>query len=107
MTLQQVQLRQDWIAAFCRRWRIAEFALFGSVLTSAFKPDSDVDVPVTFPADAEWSLADWVTMQEELEQSFGRPADMVESGALRNPVRRHHILNSKQVHLCGLRSHRP
>ena len=83
--------------AFCRRWRIAEFALFGSVLTDEFKPDSDVDVLVTFDADAEWSLADWVTMQEELKDCFGRPVDLVESDALRNPFRRYRILSTKQV----------
>jgi len=36
------------LAAFCRRWKIREFALFGSVLREDFRPDSDVDVLVTF-----------------------------------------------------------
>ena len=40
------------IAEFCRKWRIAEFALFGSVLRDDFRPDSDVDVLVTFDPDA-------------------------------------------------------
>ena len=43
------------IAEFCRKWRIAEFALFGSVLRDDFRPDSDVDVLVTYDPDAGWS----------------------------------------------------
>jgi uncharacterized protein len=36
------------IEDFCRRWRIKELALFGSVLREDFRPDSDVDVLVSF-----------------------------------------------------------
>ena len=36
------------ITEFCHRWRIAELALFGSVLRDDFHADSDVDVFVTF-----------------------------------------------------------
>jgi len=46
----------DRIAEFCRRWKITELALFGSVLRDDFRPDSDVDVLVTFAPDAPWSL---------------------------------------------------
>jgi len=38
-----------------------------------------------------------VEMQEELEKIFGRPVDLVEKEALRNPYRRHSILNSREV----------
>jgi hypothetical protein len=33
---------------FCIKWKIAEFALFGSVLREDFGGDSDVDVLVSF-----------------------------------------------------------
>jgi predicted nucleotidyltransferase len=42
-----VPLSKDKVAAFCRRWKIDEFALFGSVLRDDFRPDSDIDVLVT------------------------------------------------------------
>lgn len=85
------------IAEFCRKWRIAEFALFGSVLRDDFRPDSDVDVLVTFDQDAGWSLFDLVDMQEELTTLFGRDVDLVEKDGIRNPFRRHAILRSKEV----------
>ncbi len=36
------------VAALCRRHHIRRLALFGSVLTDDFRPDSDVDVLVDF-----------------------------------------------------------
>ena len=85
------------IAGFCRRWKIAELALFGSVLGSDFRPDSDVDVLVTFADDAGWSLFDIVEMEEELGRIFGRNVDLVEKCGLKNPFRRHSILTSREV----------
>ena len=85
------------IRAFCRRWKITEFALFGSILRDDFHPGSDVDVLVSFAADAHWSLWDLTEIQQELEAIFGRPVDLVENGTLRNPFRRQAILSTKQV----------
>jgi predicted nucleotidyltransferase len=88
------------IADFCQRWKITEFALFGSILREDFRPDSDVDVLVTFAPSARWSLFDLVTMQEELTSIFGRPVDLLTRNgvaASRNYIRRKAILNSAQV----------
>lgn len=93
----QIDVPGDQIAAFCRKWRVTEFSLFGSVLGEAFRPDSDVDVLVSFAPDVHWGLFDLVEMREELGNLFGRSVDLVEKQALRNPFRRHAILTSRQV----------
>jgi uncharacterized protein len=93
----QVLIDETAIEDFCRRWRVAEFALFGSVLREDFRPDSDVDVLVTFEPDAPWSLWDLISMQDELEALFGRKVDLVEKRSIKNPFRRHSILTTKQV----------
>ena len=85
------------VAEFCRRWSIREFSFFGSVLRDDFRPDSDIDVVVSFDGGAAWSLFDLVTMQQELGGILGRPVDLIEESALRNPYRRAAILSSKQV----------
>jgi len=85
------------ISAFCRKWRIKELALFGSVLRDDFSPASDVDVLVSFSPEAHVSLFDFVEMREELEGIFQRKVDLVSEGGLRNPFRRHEILSSRQV----------
>jgi uncharacterized protein len=87
----------DQIADFCRRWKVTEFALFGSILRADFRPDSDVDVLVTFERDAPWTLWDLSRMRSELKAIFGREVDLVEKKALRNPFRRRGILADHRV----------
>lgn len=82
---------------FCRKWKVAEFSLFGSVVRDDFGPESDVDVMVRFADDAGWSLFDIVHMENELAEIFGRPVDLCEREAVeksRNPYRRGSILSS-------------
>ena len=42
-----VSIDRDAVSAFCQRHYITRLALFGSVLTDDFGPDSDVDVPIS------------------------------------------------------------
>ena len=73
-------------------------ALFGSVISSnEFRPDSDIDVLVSFQSNAEWSLFDLVDMQDDLEVIFGREVDLVEKETLRNPFRRKYIFEHNEV----------
>jgi len=85
------------IADFCKRWKIVEFAFFGSVLRNDFRPDSDIDVLVTFEPGAPWSLFDIVAMQDELSLMLGREVEIVEKDSLRNPFRRRSIINSART----------
>jgi len=87
----------DAIAPFCRKWKIREFSLFGSVLREDFRPDSDVDVLISFAEDADWSLYEWVDMIDELKVIFDRDVDLVEKEGLRNPFRRYAILTTREV----------
>jgi uncharacterized protein len=95
--LERLGLSGEALSAFCRRWRISELALFGSALRDDFRPDSDLDVLVTFEPEAEHSLLDVIALQQELEDRAGRPVDLVERRALRNPFRRREILRTHQV----------
>jgi predicted nucleotidyltransferase len=92
-----VASQQERIDALCRKWKVREMALFGSVLRQDFRPDSDVDVLVTFDDDAPWSLWDLLDMREELQDIFGREIDLVEERSLENPFRKRSILSSKRV----------
>jgi predicted nucleotidyltransferase len=95
--MSRIPIDRKKIADFCHRWKISEFSLFGSVLREDFRPDSDVDVLVSFQPQAPWSLWDLIDMQQELEKLFGRPVELVEKEALRNPYRRHSILNGREI----------
>lgn len=85
------------IADFCRKWRVQEFSLFGSVLREDFRPDSDVDVLVAFEPGVRHSLEAWLDMQDELEAMFGRKVDLVERRSITNPYRRYEILTTRRV----------
>lgn len=95
----KIAIPQERIVDFCRKWCITELALFGSVLREDFRPDSDVDVLVSFAEDARWSLFDLVAMQEEFQDIVGRKVDLVERKAIQrseNYIRRRHILQSAE-----------
>lgn len=96
----KIQLPQQAIAEFCQRWQIKEFYVFGSVLREDFRPDSDVDVLVTFTPDAPWNLLDLVKMQQELKQIVGREVDLIEKKVVEqssNWIRRNEILSTAQI----------
>ena len=95
-----IALPMDQIAAYCRRWKITELALFGSVLTDHFRPDSDVDVLVTFEPTSQVSLFDFMHAEEELSRILGHPVDLVERSAIENSynyIIRQSIFPSMQV----------
>jgi predicted nucleotidyltransferase len=101
----KVQLPEAEIERFCQRWKISEFALFGSVLREDFRPDSDIDVLVTFAPGTRWSLFDMARMERDLEAILGRRVDLVERKAVEsseNYIRRKHILsNLLPVYVAG------
>lgn len=94
---QRIKASPEQIAAFCQRWKIIEFALFGSVLRDDFRPDSDIDVLVTFVDQHGWNLFDWVDIEDELKALLGRKIDVADKEGLINPYRRHEILKTHQV----------
>lgn len=99
-----VRIRDDELAAFCRKWRIREFALFGSVLREDFGPGSDVDCLVEFAPDADWSLLDVIRAEQELSTLLGRPVDLVERPVVEqseNWIRRRRILEGARTIYVG------
>ena len=97
MRFHSIELPEDKIADFCQRWKITEFAVFGSVLRDDFGPDSDIDVLVTFTEDCGHSLFDLAQMQNELKAILAHEVDLVEKAGLRNPFRKHAILNNMEI----------
>ena len=86
--------------AFCERWKVAEFAIFGSAVRDDFRPESDLDVLVTPVAGVVWSLMDLGAMREELAVISGRPVDLLVRRAVEaspNWIRRQEILDSAEV----------
>jgi len=93
-----IDIPKDQLRDFCRKWKVTEFALFGSVTRpEEFGAESDVDVLVRFAPDAPWSLSMWLEMKDELSAMFGREVDLVERESveeMRNYLRRAAILDT-------------
>ena len=75
-----------------REYQISEISVFGSSIREDMSQDSDVDLLITFAAEADLSLFDVMELEERLREIFGRPVDIVEPDSLTNPVRRRSIL---------------
>ena len=96
----RVDVPKDQTAEFCRKWKIRELALFGSVLRDDFRPESDVDVLVTFAQEAHSGFDHLLDMKSELETLFGHPVDLVEKRLVDespNYIRRKHILTHMET----------
>ncbi len=73
---------KEAVAAFCRKHGVRRLALFGSVLTDRFRPDSDVDVLVEFAPGAHAGFLKLATMELELSSVLGRKVDLRTPGEL-------------------------
>ena len=93
----QVHLDPEFLGEFCRRWRIRELSLFGSALRDDFRPDSDLDFLVSFEPGVVLDIDIWLEIKETLEKHFGRPVDLVEKEAVRNPWRKREILRTREI----------
>ncbi|MGB2822837.1 MAG: nucleotidyltransferase domain-containing protein [Phycisphaerae bacterium] len=96
----KLDIDRERIAAFCRKWKIPELALFGSVLRDDFGPESDVDVLVTLAEDAHYGLRELFAMEQELSEVFGREVDFVTRRSVEaseNWIRRRIVLDSAEL----------
>lgn len=96
MTSDRISVSPDQLAAFCRKWKVKELSIFGSVLRDDFTGESDVDVLIETLPESQLGW-DWLDMQNELASLLGRKVDLVFKDGLRNPYRRREILRTRQV----------
>jgi len=97
MTAVDFGVSQEQIEQFCDRWKIGRLAVFGSAAEGKLRPDSDIDLLVTFIPDADWTMFDHFAMEDELCELFGREVDLVNVRALEenpNPAYRREIIGS-------------
>jgi hypothetical protein len=89
----------EQLAEFCQRWKVAELALFGSVLRDDFSTNSDIDILVSFTPNHSWGL-EFIQMREELASLLKRPVDLMTHQSImnsHNALRRQAILDSAEV----------
>jgi len=72
----KIEIPESEITDFCQRNYIRKLSLFGSVLRSDFRPDSDVDVLVEFEPGHVPGFIRLAGMERELSEILGRKADL-------------------------------
>jgi len=95
----RIEIDREKVEAFCKKWKIIELSLFGSVIRDDFREDSDVDVLVRWAEDARWSAFQIFDAEDELSDILGREVDLVTNRSVEeqeNWLRKRQILNSAQ-----------
>ena len=88
----------DKIQDLCRQHKVSRLFVFGSVLTSRFKKNSDIDLVVDFAEMDRYDYADnYFDLKESLEKLFKRNVDLLEEKAIKNPYLKQSIDSSKQL----------
>lgn len=72
----RINLTKEQIAGFCKKNHIKKLAFFGSVLRDDFRPDSDIDVLVTFDRSVPIGLFEVIGMEMELSEMMGKKVDL-------------------------------
>ena len=89
------------ITTMCRRYGVRRLEVFGSAARETdFDPlESDADFLVAFdPAESGLSpLEQYFGLAEALRHLLGRPVDLVETGALRNPFVLASVNQSREI----------
>lgn len=90
----RISVDREKIAGFCRKHHIRRLALFGSVLSDDFGPDSDVDVLVEFETGHVPGLS-FISIEAELSTLLGRSVDLNTPGFL-SPYIRDRVLSEAE-----------
>ncbi|ROT07334.1 nucleotidyltransferase family protein [Lepagella muris] len=88
------------ILELCRRYKVKTLYVFGSILTSRFNRNSDVDLLVRFRKE-EIPLLEYADnffdFQTALESLFNRKVDLVCEDAIKNSYFRQEVDSKKQL----------
>ncbi len=86
------------IMTLCKKHKVNQLFVFGSILTNRFTDESDVDMVVNFnQIDLVDYASNYFELKESLESLLGREVDLLEEKAIRNPILQRNINNTKQL----------
>ena len=85
--------------AICQRYKVSKLYAFGSILTSRFNEDSDVDILVNFNSEVDHNnYADnFFDLYNALKTLFGRDVDLVDETSVRNPYFKEELEETKHL----------
>lgn len=85
--IEQLKIDEGELASLCRRYRVLELSVFGSVARGEADDASDVDLLVSFERGAKATLFTLADLQSELAELLRRPVDLVPKEGLKPAIR--------------------
>lgn len=81
----------------CLKHSVKELYLFGSAVTGLFHKESDIDFAVVFDPtlDPLEHGSSFFNLMDDLQELFERPIDLISYRALKNPIFKEELDNSK------------
>lgn len=93
-----LEVNREAINSLCEKHKVAKLYAFGSVLSSAFNEESDVDFLVEFQlTDIPDFASNYFELQFALEDLLGRGVDLIEYSAIRNPYFKDEVDETKEL----------
>jgi len=83
----RLDIPKDAVAAVCRKYQVREPSLFGSALRDDFRPDSDLDLLVSFQPEARVGFVTLARLARELSAVLDRKVDLVPKEGLKRAIR--------------------
>ena len=91
-----IPISRTEIETFCQRHGIRKLSIFGSVLTSEFNPESDIDLLVEYLPNRRVTYLDMVQQETQLTEMIGQKVDLRTPMELSRHFRKA-VLTSAQV----------
>ena len=95
--MKEINKHIEVIQKLCTQHHVKSLYAFGSALQETLKQSSDIDMIVEFqPLDLKFYADNYYNLKFSLQQIFGRPVDLLENQAIRNPYFRQEIEKKKR-----------
>ncbi len=91
-----IKQHRSKLISLCKKYKVSELYVFGSVLTEFFNKQSDIDFLVKFGDVELYDYFDnYMDFKESLQSLFKRNVDLLEIQTLKNPILRRSIDRNK------------
>lgn len=89
----------DKIIALCKKYKVKNMYVFGSILTSRFNDDSDVDLLVNYEPESDPLVLgeNAINLYLDLQDVFGRRVDLVNEQFIKNPYFKKEVEDTKRL----------
>ena len=89
----------DKIIALCKKYKVKNMYVFGSILTPRFNDESDIDLSVNMLPESDPLISgdNFINLYLDLNELLSRRVDLVSEECVRNPYFKTELNQTKQI----------